>query len=411
VKKAVLALAVAIAAGIVGASQLLATPTRSAATTITVDQGSQQCSGVNNAYKGHDAINVAVAAASDGSTIKVCPGNYDPVVVTKKLTFTGTSVTATTAAQCITPASWPATDTTKFAVVDDSSTSHATTNPGFSVDGVDGVVIQGFTIQGRSSGIHTTAATDSLAIVSNVIQNNTIGVYLNGGQSDPTKNKVQKSCIRRNSMDGSASGSGIYSEHDLYFGKIEKNTFYRNNNSGEGGAINLAAGNIEDVQILNNTANGDANFVSVTGSLRLNVNANSTTGILGGAVFLDGGNVDTQITGNTFNAGHDDGVGINADGGGANDHVLIYGNTVTGNATDGIDTGDDGALTHSSIGTNTVKTNGDRGIALFHNNNSQNFVTGNTVTGNGVATSDNCVDTNKVLFHNTWYSNGSDCKP
>jgi parallel beta-helix repeat protein len=277
------------------------------------------------------------------------------------------------------------------------------------VDGVDGVTIQKLTIQNGTSGIHTTAATDSLVAVSNVIQNNTMGVYLNGGQDDPTKNKLRQNCIRRNTLAGTGSGSGVYSDQGLLFGKVEKNTFYKNTNAGGGGgAVNLVGGTIEDVQILSNTSSGDATFVSATGTERLNVNGNTVTGALGGGIFLDGGNADAQVTANSLQNGHAEGIGVGD--GSANDHVLIFGNTITGNATDGVETNVDDALTHSQIGNNTIKSNGEHGIRLDGSNNTGNFVTGNTVTGNGVVADDNCVDP-AATGANTWYGNGSDCSP
>jgi hypothetical protein len=422
VKRAFFALALAIATGVVGASQLFANPTRSAATTIIVDQqtgsSTKQCNvtGGLAAYKTADAINNAIAVASPGDTIDVCPGTYNPVVVNKdKITITGTSVTATTSAQCLTPATYPATDPLKYAVVDGGGSAAAIT-----ADGVDAVKINSLTIQGGTSGVHTTGATNGLVVQTSVIQNNVMGVYLNGGvfdngtitTSDDIPDKVKSNCIRRNNNDGSSAGSGIYSDQDLDSAKIQTNTFYKNNHSGDGGAVNLGAGTLTDIQITGNTSNSDANFVSATGSDGLNVNTNTVTGALGGAVWLDGDNADAQITANSFTNGHDDGIGL-GDGGSAspNDHVLIFGNTITGNASDGIDTSTSDALTHSEIGNNTVSTNGDHGIGLFHNDNTHNFVTGNTVSGNGVVTADNCVDTDKALYHNTWFSNGASCKP
>ncbi len=68
-------------------------------------------------------------------------------------------------------------------------------------------------------------------------------------------------------------------------------------------------------------------------------------------MFLDGSNAFTQIIGNTFQNGDDDGIGI---GGPANDHALIYGNTIKSNTTYGIDTNQDG-LVDSLISKNTSR--------------------------------------------------------
>ena len=269
-KKLIFALAAAVAIGVVGASQLLASPSKVAASTFTVDQGTQQCSGVNSAYKGRDAINVAIAAASGGSTIKVCPGRYDPIEVDKPLTMIGQSTTATTPAQCITPNTWTANDATKFAIIDDSDTGSPTTNTGVLVDAsIDNVTITGLTIQGRDYGVDVPSTSHHVTMSSNVIQSNMTGIHLAGGTSgdDSMKNKVQKNCIRRNNLDGlPTTGTGIFSDDDLYFGKIEKNTFYKNNKAGNGGALWFSGGgDLEDISILSNTSNGDAHFLTSPG--------------------------------------------------------------------------------------------------------------------------------------------------
>ena len=58
-----------------------------------------------------------------------------------------------------------------------------------------------------------------------------------------------------------------------------------------------------------------------------------------------------------------------------------------------------------------MQTNGEHGINLANAGNSLNFITGNTISGNGLSTANNCFDTNKVTYRNTWVNNGSDCKP
>ncbi len=66
-----------------------------------------------------------------------------------------------------------------------------------------------------------------------MIQNNTMGVYLNGG-SDVTPNKVNSNCIRQNNKPARRSGNGIYSDQDLDSAQITSNSFYNN----PSGAIN-----------------------------------------------------------------------------------------------------------------------------------------------------------------------------
>jgi len=253
-------------------------------------------------------------------------------------------------------------------------------------------------------------------IKANVIQNNQTGIHLAGGTQgdDSMKNKVQQNCIRRNNFDdgGPTVGTGIFSDDDLYFGKIEKNTFYRNNRSGNGGAFWFdGSGDVEDISILTNTANGDAHFLTTVNSLRLILSANTGTGSIGDALFFDGNNQDSQILANSFTAGLDAGLRFLEDSNGSNQHLLVTGNTFSNNDSDGIVTGDNAALTSSYFGGNKVQTNGDHGINLTNAGNTQNFITNNTVSGNGLSTTANCVDTDRFTYHNTWLTNGSDCKP
>ena len=383
-KKALLALAVAAAGLTVGATQLWAT---NKATNVIVGDGVHTCKSAS--FTGSNAINQAIAATAANKTIKVCSGSYDPVTVTKPMTINGTSLLLTTA-QCIAPSANPAKDASKYAVIEG----------GVTVDGVDHVKVSGFTIQNAvgGSGIHTTAATDALIVTKNVIQNNTMGVYLNGG-TDVAPNKVNGNCIRQNNKSGSASGNGVYSDADLDSAQITSNSFYNN----PSGGINLPTGSLTDILIATNTSEKDENFVSATGSENLIIKGNTVSHALGGAVFLDGGNSHTQITGNTFQTGDDDGIGI---GGPPNDHVLIYGNTIKSNTTLGIDTNTDG-LVDSLISKNTVTSNGDGGIQLVNTGNDGNFITDNTVTLNN-SNADNCVDEGDG---NTWYNNNAECSP
>ncbi len=57
----------------------------------------------------------------------------------------------------------------------------------------------------------------------NVLQENSIGVNLNG-----TMSRVDFNCIRENNAGGSASGTGIYSDQGLKSAKINSNVFVNN---------------------------------------------------------------------------------------------------------------------------------------------------------------------------------------
>lgn len=390
-KKTLFALAIATVTLGVGASQLLAITPK--APDFVVDQGTVQCKNPN--FTTSNGINLAIAAAAVGKTIKVCPGSYTAVTVTKKVTLNGTAPLVT-AAQCIAPATTPATDVNAFPVVEG----------GFAVDGVDDVKISQFTIQHAATGVHTTAATDGLTLTKNIVQNNTIGVYLNGGTA-VKPSKVNGNCIRRNNQSGASAGSGIYTDQGLAFAQITKNAFYSNNNGGNGGAFNGAAGPMDSLFINGNSSNSDANFVSLAGATNSEISGNNATNTSGGAVFLDGDNWKVNIVGNTFTLGQDDGIGL---GGGTNpnEQILIQSNSITSNSTDGIDTNAD-SLIRSVISQNTISSNGTRGIALVNSGNTGNFVLSNKVTTNGAGTADNCVENSGN--NATWYANNAECTP
>ena len=393
-KKAIIVLAVATAALAVGATQLLAT---TKAADFVVGDGTRPCNHTD--FDNPNGINQAITAASSGETIKVCNGSYNAVNVTKSVTLNGTSL-LTTSAQCVAQTTNPANDLTKYSVIDGGVTI---------APGVDNVKISQFTIKNGSgpqgAGVSMNGSSDGVIVTKDVIQSNVMGVYLNGGTS-LKPNKVNGNCIRTNNDDGAANGNGVYSDQGLHSAEITGNTFYNNNHAGDGGGINLPAGTIDSVLIGTNIANGNANFVSVTGSTKLLITGNTSTHSFGGAVFLDGNNRKTQITGNTFSGGDDDGIGLG--GAPANDQVLIYGNTISGNASYGIDTNANG-LTDSLISKNTIKSNVAGGIALLNGGNTGNFVTNNKVTSNGLSNADNCKE--EPGADNTFYSNNVECAP
>src|SRR4029077_327691 len=132
-KKAFLALAVAAVGFTVGATQILAF-TGPKSPDYLVGDGTHKCQNAN--FTGVNAINQAITASAPGKTIKVCAGSYSAVTVTKSITLNGVSPQMTTA-QCITPATNPGKDVTKYSVIEG----------GVTVNGIDNVKVSQFTIQ------------------------------------------------------------------------------------------------------------------------------------------------------------------------------------------------------------------------------------------------------------------------
>jgi parallel beta-helix repeat protein len=181
---------------------------------LVVDDDRQQCSNAD-----YTSINAAVAAASPGDTIRVCPGLYSETVVVNKASLSLRGFTNGSSTQpCL--------------------RGDAAANP--TVDSVisggvrleaNRVSLEGFTVQGRppdplllsSGGIATSAAFSGYSIRLNVVQDNPDGINLNSSGASTTV--VDHNCIRRNNLGGEGE-TGIFAEQGLLTNaRIEANTF------------------------------------------------------------------------------------------------------------------------------------------------------------------------------------------
>lgn len=197
------------------------------------------------------SINAAILAANPGDRIVVCPGTYsERVVINKSLTLSGDTASISSA-QCAakTGAGNPNNDSIIIGGIDVKA---------------DNVKIDHFTVQnaafttgGAAPGINVgSPAQNRVTIERNVIQQNLMGVYLNGD-----RDKVTSNCIRSNNQAGSAAGSGIYSDQGLSNSSITRNTFSGHNNV----ATNII-GTLKpvwDVNISRNRAINDSTFMVV----------------------------------------------------------------------------------------------------------------------------------------------------
>lgn len=180
----------------------------------------------NAAARQYTTIQAAVDAASAGDKIKVRAGTYaENVVVDKQLKIAGAKASLSKYL-----------DPSKASIVDpvDNATS---SDPAVAFDlQADGIEIKGFTIGEFDSntdadgtiGVRTSASHAGYEIEHNVIEANTIGIYLNSATSSsstPSETEIEHNVIRNNDRDGTNSGNGIYSDQGLQNAKIKRNKF------------------------------------------------------------------------------------------------------------------------------------------------------------------------------------------
>ncbi len=100
-------------------------------------------------------------------------------------------------------------------------------------------VIDGFTVQNvvGNAGIFTSATFSGYWVFNNIVQNNTIGIYLNS--ADGTFTQVKQNVVRSNRRPGAASGNGIYSDQGLRNAVIRDN-FLTGHDPVNAAGINIA---------------------------------------------------------------------------------------------------------------------------------------------------------------------------
>jgi hypothetical protein len=249
-----IALGVSLALVFAGAfAGMAASPASAAGTTLwvnnTVTPGTAP--GTSCADPGYSTIEAAIAAASSGDTIHVCPGTYTETaaVTTSDLTLQGSD-----------PATGGASDS--------SCTSSMTPDP--SVDTVidqandiglelsaDDVTLENFWVQDNTEGdgVYTTATSSGYTIENNVFYNNVFGLYFNSGGT--TQSVAEDNCFSNNNVTGAANGNGIYEDQGITNAEITDNSFVDNTNS----AIVLVSET--DVTISDNSSNDDAALIAL----------------------------------------------------------------------------------------------------------------------------------------------------
>lgn len=326
----------------------------------------------------YSTISAAVAAAIAGDTIRVCAGTYNEfVTVDKTLIILG----AQNGVDARTRAGEPSTES----IV--NSMGSPTFDVGFFVR-ANGVVIDGFIVQdGTTSGIFSEGTYSGYQFLNNIIQNNTIGLYLNNNGAQQTV--VRNNAFKTNNLPGSASGDGIYSDQGARV-LIDANSF-----DGHAADSMIFNGTQANITISGNqlTSNNKSMvFLSTNGLL---ITGNTVINPLEKGIELDGGNNDVLITCNTIVGSPFDGISvINPHDVGPNTGVRIDSNNIQGNLVAGLDV--------SIIGyTGTLNAE----------NNYWGSSTGPTIDSNPGGTGNKIVDPNNVVDYMPFLTAPSMCAP
>lgn len=292
-------LRIGVSASLLFGSLLLGTAPGVAAATFVVDDDGVQCPTAT-----FTRIQDAITAASAGDTIEVCAGTYPegpgPLNVSKSVTLRG--------AQAGNDARSPR--GAESIITDPQGTSVA----------ADGVVIDGFTVQGSivaaftGYGIWINPTSDGTRIVNNVIQDNIVGIGL--ANPGPVQAVIRHNLIRNNNAFGGASGSGIYT--DQFVGGttvrnvlIDENDFIGNANAALDISNSDLSGGVFDLDVTSNLSdgNGRAFFLLNTHDSTFDGNAvRNSTFAASADIRLFGNDTGLTFTDNDLS----DGVGMHA---------------------------------------------------------------------------------------------------
>jgi hypothetical protein len=391
-------------------------------TTLIVDDDHMQCPNAT-----FTSINAAVAAASPGFTIKVCPGIYrENVIADKQLTFLGQ--TQASDGRCANPV----TEDRKHDSIVQYPYNPGTGagnggSAGFSVQ-ASGVVIDGFIVEPLTpsaggptqdgDGVYSGPLFSGTVVQNSIIQHNARGVHL--FSNGLTESVVRMNCIRDNNLGPSntLTGQGIYLDIDFSNGLIEHNFTTLNGSA----AMNLYISS--DVTISYNKSLADSSAVAIFASSLdspkgpIEVFYNLATQATGSTFFIGGANTDLHIIDNDLRNGVGSGIRFS-------DltfvgpliapslNVEVRGNQVQRMGSSGIRAGGQfapgAALVDSTLARNNSHDNVVDGIRIEAGGNGGNLITLNTLKHNGEHDChDDTVGPGTGLTLNTWTNNEGD---
>ena len=306
----------------------------SAATTRWVNEADLSPSppGTSCANAGYVTISAAVAAASPGDTIKVCPGTYpEQVMINKTLTLKG--------AQAGVDAR-----TRPFVAANEAIIDHPC---GPVQIEADNVVLDGFTVQGSIlldpcflAGIWTNPGFSGTQgghqILNNIVQLNISGIELDSTcAANPTL--VQFNLIQNNSNPGPGSGNGIQTNFGLCNATIDSNKF-----SGDTSTSVLVVAASSGLDVTNNELVAPSpESISFLGVSNSTISGNVSTGSTNDAtVHLFGNDSNVRVTSNRLLNGNRAIVVDNpfsSFGVGPNSDITAHLNCIQGNSVAGME--------------------------------------------------------------------------
>ncbi|MGB2874171.1 MAG: post-COAP-1 domain-containing protein [Gaiellaceae bacterium] len=277
-------------------------------------------------------INAAIAAASPGDTIIVCPGTYNEQVNVDKNNLTLLGAQAGVDAR-----------TRPF--VPDPSTQSIIQHPCGPVQlTADNLELNGFTIQGSTlpdpcflAGIWSnpggTGTNGGFRILYNIVQDNISGIELDSTCA-ATSTLVQFNLIQNNSLPGPGSGNGIQTNFGLCNAMIDRNKFFGHDSSSF-----LVVAPSSNLSVTNNElVAGTAERFVLASVDTATISGNLSTGSTGtSTIRLFGGDSNITITSNTLlnglrgiRVGDPFGIGINTS-------IVAHQNCIKGNSIAGME--------------------------------------------------------------------------
>jgi nitrous oxidase accessory protein NosD len=247
------------------------------------------------ASAGYKTIGAAIAVASPGDTIRVCPGLYaEQVNINKTLTLLG--------AQAGIDAR-----TRPFVAANESIIDHPCGPVQITADNV---VLDGFTIQGSTlpdpcflAGIWTNPGFSGTKgghqILNNIVRNNISGIELDS-TCDANPTLVEHNLIQNNNNPGPGSGNGIQVNFGLCKATINANKFSGHTSSS---ILVVAASDflmVSSNELVGGTAEGIAFLLVSNSTIKGNVSVGSTSF---GTIDLFGGNSNIAVDGNVLHNG------------------------------------------------------------------------------------------------------------
>jgi nitrous oxidase accessory protein NosD len=377
---------------------LLASPTM-----LIVDDDGVQCPNAN-----FQTINEAVLAAAPGALIRVCPGVYKESVPILKAGLTLQAPQQQgQATQCKTAA---AADPTKHAIlVYNAALNGGNPSIGFDVE-APGVTIEGFVVQpdpdfvGHDGvGIFTSRFYAGYDIRHNVVQNNSIGIYVNSDGSAPTY--VRENCARNNNLEGAAGGTGVYSDQGLSNAEITNNYF-----TGDESAAIIVDTFLtppHDIAITHNESVNDGAIVTFASNAgtgippappasNLQVEYNKVTGSVGSGI------VTFAVTNSSYSYNHVENGTFNGISLHSTTNSVVKSNQALGFQLDGIRLGDESD--RNTVATNRAENNGAAGLRATEQS-AENTIQQNHMKGNAPDCSDNTAGLHTAGTANFWINN------